>query len=62
MVDADTSVTPDSLNRLVACTADDAQIIAICGETKLDNPEDSWRTMIQNAEVLQELRLTMVCK
>ncbi len=41
------SVTPDSLNRLVACTADDAHIIAICGETKLDNPEGSWWTMIQ---------------
>ncbi|KAF8324620.1 chitin synthase [Cantharellus anzutake] len=47
MVDADTTVTPDSLNRLVACTADDTQIIAICGETKLDNPEGSWWTMIQ---------------
>lgn len=41
------SVTPDSLNRLVACTADDSQIIAICGETKLDNEEGSWWTMIQ---------------
>ncbi|KAG8898841.1 hypothetical protein FRB99_007125 [Tulasnella sp. 403] len=47
MVDADTSVTPDSLNRLVACTADDSQIIAICGETKLDNEEGSWWTMVQ---------------
>lgn len=41
------SVTPDSLNRLVACTADDSQIIAICGETKLDNEEGSWWTMVQ---------------
>ncbi|KAF8312672.1 chitin synthase [Clavulina sp. PMI_390] len=47
MVDADTSVEPDSLNRLVACTADDSNIIAICGETKLDNEEGSWWTMIQ---------------
>ncbi|KAF8748537.1 DEK C terminal domain [Rhizoctonia solani] len=47
MVDADTTVTPDSLNRLVACTADDSQIIGICGETKLDNEEGSWWTMIQ---------------
>ncbi|KIO21052.1 hypothetical protein M407DRAFT_29316 [Tulasnella calospora MUT 4182] len=47
MVDADTSVTPDSLNRLVACTADDSKIIAICGETKLDNEEGSWWTMVQ---------------
>lgn len=41
------SVTPDSLNRLVACTADDSKIIAICGETKLDNEEGSWWTMVQ---------------
>ncbi|KAL5521446.1 hypothetical protein ACEPAG_9373 [Sanghuangporus baumii] len=46
-VDADTSVTPDSLNRLVASAADDSKIIGICGETKLDNEEGSWWTMIQ---------------
>ncbi|KAF8642787.1 hypothetical protein AX16_009420 [Volvariella volvacea WC 439] len=46
-VDADTTVTPDSLNRLVASCADDSSIIGICGETKLDNPEASWWTMIQ---------------
>ncbi|THH06648.1 hypothetical protein EW145_g3945 [Phellinidium pouzarii] len=46
-VDADTSVTPDSLNRLISCTADDSSIIGICGETKLDNEEGSWWTMIQ---------------
>ncbi|TDL30141.1 chitin synthase [Rickenella mellea] len=46
-VDADTSVTPDSLNRLIACCADDASVIGICGETKLDNEEGSWWTMIQ---------------
>ncbi|KZS98103.1 glycosyltransferase family 2 protein [Sistotremastrum niveocremeum HHB9708] len=46
-IDADTSVTPDSLNRLVACTADDSKIIGICGETRLDNEEGSWWTMIQ---------------
>ncbi|KAL0070282.1 hypothetical protein AAF712_002774 [Marasmius tenuissimus] len=46
-VDADTSVTPESLNRLVACCADDSAVIGICGETKLDNEEQSWWTMIQ---------------
>ncbi|KAF9007947.1 chitin synthase-domain-containing protein [Cyathus striatus] len=46
-VDADTTVTPDSLNRLVASTADDSSIIGICGETKLENEEGSWWTMIQ---------------
>ncbi|KAH7101823.1 glycosyltransferase family 2 protein [Auriculariales sp. MPI-PUGE-AT-0066] len=39
MVDADTLVTPDSLNRLVAVTSDDAQVIAVCGETRLYNEE-----------------------
>ncbi|KAI0782569.1 glycosyltransferase family 2 protein [Abortiporus biennis] len=46
-IDADTTVTPDSLNRLVASAADDSSIIGICGETKLDNEEGSWWTMIQ---------------
>ncbi|KAI0337964.1 glycosyltransferase family 2 protein [Trametopsis cervina] len=46
-VDADTTVTPDSLNRLVASAADDSSIIGICGETKLENEEGSWWTMIQ---------------
>ena len=41
------TVTPDSLNRLVASAADDSSIIGICGETKLDNEEGSWWTMIQ---------------
>ncbi|KAJ7780186.1 glycosyltransferase family 2 protein [Mycena maculata] len=46
-VDADTDVTPDALNRLVASAADDSSIIGICGETKLQNEEGSWWTMIQ---------------
>ncbi|KAI5825421.1 chitin synthase [Schizophyllum commune Tattone D] len=46
-VDADTSVTPEALNRLVASSADDSSIIGICGETRLENPEGSWATMIQ---------------
>ncbi|KAH7888944.1 glycosyltransferase family 2 protein [Phlebopus sp. FC_14] len=46
-VDADTSVTPASLNRLVAACMDDSNIIGICGETKLQNEEGSWWTMIQ---------------
>lgn len=47
VIDADTSVAPDSLNRLVSCAADDSRIIGICGETKLDNEQASWWTMIQ---------------
>ncbi|KAF7309423.1 Glycosyltransferase family 2 protein [Mycena indigotica] len=46
-IDADTTVTPESLNRLVASAADDSSIIGICGETKLQNEEGSWWTMIQ---------------
>ncbi|KAF2101159.1 chitin synthase [Rhizodiscina lignyota] len=47
MVDADTSVKEDSLNRLVASCANDARIAGICGETSLENEERSWWTMIQ---------------
>jgi chitin synthase len=47
MVDADTNVREDSLNRLVAACANDAKIAGICGETGLQNDEKSWWTMIQ---------------
>lgn len=47
MVDADTCVYEDSLNRLVAACANDAKIAGICGETSLQNEEKSWWTMIQ---------------
>ncbi|KAG6877249.1 hypothetical protein C0993_009166 [Termitomyces sp. T159_Od127] len=46
-IDADTTVTPEALNRLVATSADDSSIIGVCGETKLQNEEGSWWTMIQ---------------
>ncbi|RFU32898.1 hypothetical protein B7463_g3461, partial [Scytalidium lignicola] len=47
MVDADTSVREDSLNRLVAACANNAKIAGICGETSLENEDRSWWTMIQ---------------
>lgn len=47
MVDADTQVREDSLNRLVAACANNAKIAGICGETSLENEERSWWTMIQ---------------
>jgi chitin synthase len=47
MVDADTMVKEDSLNRLVAACANDSKIAGICGETSLQNQERSWWTMIQ---------------
>ncbi|CAO3644565.1 unnamed protein product [Cunninghamella echinulata] len=47
MVDADTEVMPDSLNRMVSCFVHDSKIVGLCGETKLANEKDSWVTMIQ---------------
>lgn len=47
MVDADTYVEEDSLNRLVAACAHNAKIAGICGETSLENDEKTWWTMIQ---------------
>lgn len=47
MVDADTTVKPDSLNRLVAACVQDSRIAGIAGETSLINQEGSWWTMIQ---------------
>jgi chitin synthase len=47
MVDADTCVSEDSLNRLVAACAHNAKIAGICGETSLENSEKSWWTMMQ---------------
>ncbi|KAF8461709.1 chitin synthase-domain-containing protein [Kalaharituber pfeilii] len=47
MVDADTSVKEDALNRLVAACSNDAKIAGICGETSLENEGRSWWTMIQ---------------
>ncbi|KAG9878814.1 chitin synthase, partial [Aureobasidium melanogenum] len=47
MVDADTLVKEDSLTRLVAACTNDSKIAAVCGETSLENEEQSWTTMIQ---------------
>ncbi|KAK9477487.1 chitin synthase-domain-containing protein [Lipomyces japonicus] len=47
MVDADTSVSEDALNRLVACCARDSRIAGIAGQTSLQNEDKSWWTMIQ---------------
>lgn len=47
MVDADTMVRPDALNRLVSACANDSKIAGICGETSLENEDKSWWTMIQ---------------
>jgi chitin synthase len=47
MVDADTEVLPDSLNRMVSCLVHDSKIVGLCGETMLSNEKDTWVTMIQ---------------
>ncbi|KAI8064149.1 chitin synthase-domain-containing protein [Gongronella butleri] len=47
MVDADTEVMPDGLNRMVSCLVHDSKIIGLCGETLLSNEKDTWVTMIQ---------------
>ncbi|KAI1244141.1 hypothetical protein MGN70_014010 [Eutypa lata] len=47
MVDADTCVREDSLNRLVSACANNSKIAGICGETALQNEERSWWSMIQ---------------
>lgn len=47
MVDADTEVKKDGLNRLVSCFVHDSRIIGLCGETLLSNAKDTWVTMIQ---------------
>ena len=47
MVDADTVVEPDSLNRMVSCMNHDRSVMGLCGETRLLNERESLITMIQ---------------
>eukprot|EP00158_Paraphelidium_tribonemae_P009453 Partr_v1_DN28871_c0_g1_i1_m33284 putative Chitin Synthase len=47
MVDADTEVMPDALNRLVSTMVHDAKIVGLCGETQISNERDSVITMMQ---------------
>ncbi|KAL5035959.1 chitin synthase [Batrachochytrium dendrobatidis JEL423] len=47
MIDADTSIAPNSITRLVSCMTADSRIIAACGETTISNKFESWITMIQ---------------
>jgi chitin synthase len=47
MVDADTELFCDALNRLLACCIHDSKVIGICGETRIRNEKTSWVTMIQ---------------
>ncbi|KDQ13770.1 glycosyltransferase family 2 protein [Botryobasidium botryosum FD-172 SS1] len=47
MVDADTTVEPLSLNRLVSAMMHDKRVIGVCGETSLSNAKHSIITMMQ---------------
>ncbi|KAI9353602.1 chitin synthase-domain-containing protein [Obelidium mucronatum] len=47
MVDADTRVEAGSLNRLISCMVNDANTMGICGETRIENENESWVTMMQ---------------
>ncbi|KAI8320717.1 hypothetical protein GQ54DRAFT_290808 [Martensiomyces pterosporus] len=58
MIDADTVVYPDSLNRLIGSMTHDAKIVGICGETTLGNAKSSWITMMQVYEYFISHHLT----
>ncbi|CAO3572882.1 unnamed protein product [Mortierella alpina] len=47
MVDSDTEVMPDSLNRMVSVFLHDTKVMGLCGETQIANEKDSWVTMMQ---------------
>ncbi|WFD26289.1 chitin synthase [Malassezia nana] len=47
MVDADTLIAPDGLNRLVAAAVEDPSTIAVCGETLIENEKKTVWTMVQ---------------
>ncbi|TFK68107.1 hypothetical protein BDN72DRAFT_879221 [Pluteus cervinus] len=46
-VDADTTVEPDSLNRLISAMIHDKKLLGVCGETSLANAKQSIITMMQ---------------
>ncbi|KAF8625844.1 hypothetical protein AX17_006740 [Amanita inopinata Kibby_2008] len=47
MVDADTTVDPLSLNRLISAMIHDKKLLGVCGETELANAKQSIITMMQ---------------
>lgn len=47
MVDADTRLEYDSLNRLMAAMIRDQNLMGCCGETKIFNKDSNWVTRIQ---------------
>ena len=47
MVDADTTIMPEALNRMISKMTLDGRIIGLCGETLLSNANKNITTMIQ---------------
>jgi chitin synthase len=47
MVDADTEVQSDALNRMISHMVKDQKVIGLCGETLIQNDFETWVTMIQ---------------
>ncbi|KAF9531219.1 glycosyltransferase family 2 protein [Crepidotus variabilis] len=47
MVDADTTVDPFSVNRLISAMIHDKKLLGVCGETELANAKQSLITMMQ---------------
>ncbi|KAI9351366.1 chitin synthase-domain-containing protein [Obelidium mucronatum] len=47
MVDADTAVHEESLFFMVQAMKNDSKIMGLCGETRIENPRESWVTKIQ---------------
>ncbi|KAL1757372.1 glycosyltransferase family 2 protein [Schizophyllum commune] len=47
MIDADTTVEPYSVNRLISAMIHDKKLLGVCGETELSNAKQSIITMMQ---------------
>ncbi|KAJ7761213.1 glycosyltransferase family 2 protein [Mycena maculata] len=57
-VDADTKVFPDSVTRMASCMVADAEIMGLCGETKIANKGETFVTMMQVFEYYISHHLT----
>lgn len=57
-IDADTRVLPDALTRLIAKCTTDNDVAAVCGETGIQNEQQSLSTMIQVYEYFISHHLT----
>jgi chitin synthase len=56
--DGDTEIASNSITLLISSMENNQGISAICGETVLRNPTQTWVTMIQNYEYWYSCRLT----